>query len=325
MLTTALRRVDAFRYNEIEGCRAYFLTHAHSDHFQQLSKTWKVPIYCSQTTANLIKLKLGVPDEYLNVLPMDTPVYVEGIKVTLIDANHCPGAVLFVFEGQHTAPSSPHRGSGRPFRYLHCGDFRASPAMLNHPALKGKKVDACYLDTTYFSSPTYCFPAQPLVVQACSDLVKARVEGDDLALSGKDRGAAELMKGWLEAKAELEAATGEKLDLEPDVEVEVKPKQKERLLVLVGTYSIGKERLAKGQYPSLTVSSSPKSAESPLCVLSLGNRTRQQAVLRRPQAPPRPRAGRPRAARAPDRRPARGPSASLQVRASIPSPLSVDE
>lgn len=84
-------------------------------------------------------------------------------------------------------------------------------------------------------------PAQPLVIKACADLVKARVAGDDLALSGKDRGAAELMKGWLTAPKP-----------EPDAGASAEPgspsgrKRKERLLILVGTYSIGKERLAKG-------------------------------------------------------------------------------
>ena len=114
-----------------------------------MRKSWNHgPIYCSQTTANLIKIKLGVADEWLKVLPMDQPVWIHGIKVTLIEANHCPGAVLFLFEGQHTDPKSPHTGTGREFRYLHCGDFRASPAMLRHPALRGMRVDACYLDTT---------------------------------------------------------------------------------------------------------------------------------------------------------------------------------
>lgn len=42
-------------------------------------------IVCS--TANLIKLKLGVADEWIHPLPMDKTVKVEGIDVTLIDAN----------------------------------------------------------------------------------------------------------------------------------------------------------------------------------------------------------------------------------------------
>lgn len=57
--------------------------------------------------------------------------------------NSCPGSVLFVFES--------NRGSRKKLRILHCGDFRASPAQLRHPALNNKKFDVCYLDTTYLS------------------------------------------------------------------------------------------------------------------------------------------------------------------------------
>ncbi|KPV77574.1 uncharacterized protein RHOBADRAFT_24085 [Rhodotorula graminis WP1] len=203
--------VDAFKYGRIEGCKGYFLSHAHSDHYQQLSSSWSHgPIYASQTTINLIKLKLGVKDEWLHALPLDETVKVDGIDVTLIDANHCPGSVLFLFEGPHTDPKSPYsKTPNRIFRYLHCGDFRASPQHIHAappfvdplPGRIQKKLDAIYLDTTYLA-PSYCFPAQELVINACADLVRERI---------------------------------------PDVKPDVKPKT-ERLLVLVGTYSIGKER-----------------------------------------------------------------------------------
>lgn len=135
------------------------------------------------------------------------------------------------------------------FRYLHCGDFRASPEHLHHPALKGKKVDICYLDTTYLN-PRYCFPAQEQVVDACAELIKCRVEGDRQALMRGSGGGAqlvrqgEMMKGWL-SKAKKEE---EEEEIKPIVaSVDEKPaKPVERLLVMVGTYSIGKERIVKG-------------------------------------------------------------------------------
>ncbi|KAI5479822.1 hypothetical protein MNV49_002634 [Pseudohyphozyma bogoriensis] len=235
--------VDAFKYGEIEGCKAYFLSHAHSDHYQNLSASWEYgPIYCSQTTANLIKLKLKVKDEWVHPLPMDQTVVVHGINVTLIDANHCPGSVLFLFEGPHTCPNSPYsKDKSKIKRYLHCGDFRASPAHLNHPSMLNKRIDIVYLDTTYLDSK-YCFPAQELVIEACQELVRSRVvDGDEAAFGGK---AAGMLKGWLgKAKVEKKEEDGE--------EVNVKPKKKERLLVVVGTYSIGKERIVKGIAKSL--------------------------------------------------------------------------
>lgn len=58
--------VDAFCYGAIPGVTAYFLTHAHSDHYTNLSKSWKHgPIYCSETTANLVVLMLGVEPQWV--------------------------------------------------------------------------------------------------------------------------------------------------------------------------------------------------------------------------------------------------------------------
>ena len=83
----------------------------------------------------------------LIVLPMDNPTEVDGALVTPIDANHCPGAVLLLFQ---------LRG-GRTV--LHTGDFRYDPAtMSRHPSLLGLRasghaLDLLYLDTTYATAP----------------------------------------------------------------------------------------------------------------------------------------------------------------------------
>jgi len=76
--------VDAFRYGAIPKVNAYLLTsvflgirlqelmssHAHSDHYTNLSKSWvHGPIYCSQTTANLIVHMLGVEPKWVVSLP----------------------------------------------------------------------------------------------------------------------------------------------------------------------------------------------------------------------------------------------------------------
>lgn len=74
-----------------------------------------------------------------------------------------PGSSLFLFEGKQTvdagdsAYKSPFVGSSKLFRYLHCGDFRASPQHVLHPAVKGKHIDTVYLDTTYLN-PKVCVP-----------------------------------------------------------------------------------------------------------------------------------------------------------------------
>ncbi|KAN0129821.1 DNA repair metallo-beta-lactamase domain containing protein [Lactarius tabidus] len=228
--------VDAFCYGAIPGVTSYFLTHAHSDHYTSLSSTWHAgPIYCSEGTANLIIHMLSVDSKWVHPLPMDVPTLIPesgGVTVTLIEANHCPGSSLFLFQGPQTAHAgdspykSSHVGTSRLFRYLHCGDFRASPQHTLHPAVKGKRIDIIYLDTTYLN-PRYMFPAQAQVISACAELAKRLVSGQGIAAAEDDNGT---VSNWLTLipKSETKGCA--------------KPAN---TLILVGTYSIGKERIVK--------------------------------------------------------------------------------
>lgn len=201
VLTGMPLAVDAFRFGTIPGCVAYFLSHAHSDHYAGLSPSWRGgPIYCTHTTANLLASSLHVPEAFLNPLPLDEEVEVPdsgGVKVTLLAANHCPGSCVFLFRGPRSAyilPSAPpsmavpapaplpfidpKTGKEKEWLYLHCGDFRASPFLLEHPRIKNSHLDIIYLDTTYLN-PRYCFPAQEEVVRECGELCYASLQDDD--------------------------------------------------------------------------------------------------------------------------------------------------
>lgn len=85
-------------------------------------------------------------------LPLSESVLVDGCEISLVDANHCPGAVQFLFK----IPTE----DGSCERYVHTGDFRYCSSMTSETALKEFiGADAIFLDTTY-CNPKYVFPSQ---------------------------------------------------------------------------------------------------------------------------------------------------------------------
>lgn len=79
--------VDAFGYGPIPGITAYFLSHFHSDHYYGLNKSFNAKLYCNSITATLVGKMLHVERQYITVLPMDQPVTIDDVEVTLLDAN----------------------------------------------------------------------------------------------------------------------------------------------------------------------------------------------------------------------------------------------
>ena len=64
-------------------------------------------IYCSPITKRLVVNKNRIPTERVQPLELDQRHVIEGVGVTLIDANHCPGATMMLFE-------VPSGGDGAP-------------------------------------------------------------------------------------------------------------------------------------------------------------------------------------------------------------------
>ncbi|CAK9867445.1 unnamed protein product, partial [Sphagnum jensenii] len=153
-------RVDAFKH--LSGdCSNYFLTHFHTDHYQGLTRGFRHGvIYCSPTTARLVTLRIGVPAERLQIIPLNETVIIDGVQVTFIDANHCPGSVMILFEPPN----------GKPV--LHTGDFRFCQEMAENVKLQESHIDTLILDTTY-CNPQYNFPKQETVVQFVVDAIQA--------------------------------------------------------------------------------------------------------------------------------------------------------
>ncbi|KAL1741444.1 hypothetical protein HDZ31DRAFT_45420 [Schizophyllum fasciatum] len=122
------------------------------------------PVQCSDGTMYYTGSR-----DLLKSIPLNTPTSIElsvdeQVMVTLIDANHCPGAVMYLIEGSKGA-------------ILHTGDFRAEPwfldGIMRHPSLQPyihngfldrlspedwaqssvmKTLDAIYLDTATVTS-----------------------------------------------------------------------------------------------------------------------------------------------------------------------------
>lgn len=229
--------VDAFCFKPHESIQQYFLTHFHSDHYGGISKRWcrertinsKI-LYCSTITAKLLAIRFKVDPVFM--FPMETNkrymVYSyneeidgglesagsdPGLYVLLIDANHCPGAVIFLFESILTNGDSSYT--------LHCGDFRVCRLMMEHPLLSpflitgAKRLEKVYLDTTYMS-PKHSFPKQENVCLEVGEMFAGNALARHFSTSVQTR-----ITDYLFAK-----------------------KKKKRFLILVGTYLIGKERLA---------------------------------------------------------------------------------
>ncbi|RVW59475.1 DNA ligase 6 [Vitis vinifera] len=90
--------VDGFRCSG-DYSVTYFLSHFHSDHYSGLSPKWSNGIiFCSNTTARLLVEVLGVSSLFVYPLAVSQPVLIDGCEVALLDANHCPGAVQFLFK-----------------------------------------------------------------------------------------------------------------------------------------------------------------------------------------------------------------------------------
>uniref|UniRef100_A0A060T5Y6 ARAD1B15378p n=1 Tax=Blastobotrys adeninivorans TaxID=409370 RepID=A0A060T5Y6_BLAAD len=198
--------VDAFSYGPIAGVDTFFLTHFHSDHYGGLSKSWAHGIiYCSGSTSRLIQRHLKVNPDYIREIELDEWTNVDGIDVLFLDANHCPGSVIIAFRDS----------GGRTI--VHTGDFRACETHVDQlqKYLGNCPIDLVYLDTTYLD-PSHCFPSQTSVTTTCAKYCQ-RLRDDGIVTSGPS-----ILK-FFGAQANREAY---------------------RPLVLVGTYTIGKERLA---------------------------------------------------------------------------------
>lgn len=172
---------------------ACFLSHIHSDHLQGLESLKSPFIYCSPATRELLLRLEKYPHRMnfehrvlecrkqhykglkaiLKTIPLETPTEIElklgkSIQVTLLDANHCAGAVMFLIEDERRA-------------ILYTGDIRSEPwwvnALIRNPVvvpyttLGHRLLDKIYLDTT-FAAQRNVLPAFPSKAEGLAELLR---------------------------------------------------------------------------------------------------------------------------------------------------------
>lgn len=146
--------VDFWKTRECPNARLFFLTHLHGDHIVGLSSSWQHKIYCSEVTGKLLVERYDIDASLIS--PLETGcshiLYVdydqiEQMSVTVINAHHCPGSVMFFFEGYFG-------------KILYTGDFRFDSEIKDDPLMGNLlHADTLYLDNTY-NSPKCVFPSR---------------------------------------------------------------------------------------------------------------------------------------------------------------------
>ncbi|KAK2736626.1 hypothetical protein FQN55_001572 [Onygenales sp. PD_40] len=186
-------RIDYFRKNpDRPAPQACFLSHVHSDHLQGLESLRSPFIYCSAATREILlrlekyphrlNFSKGILEsrkkhykhlaKLLRPIPLQVPTEIElsprnSIRVTLFDANHCPGAVMFLIEGNGKA-------------ILYTGDIRAeawwvdnlvrNPVLIPY-TLGNKRLDKVYLDTT-FATKSNVYQSFPSKAEGIRELLE---------------------------------------------------------------------------------------------------------------------------------------------------------
>ncbi|KAM9845595.1 protein artemis [Aulostomus maculatus] len=175
--------LDRFDRENIHS-RAYFLSHCHKDHMKglkgpmlkrKLNSSRTVRLYCSFVTKELLlsNPKYAFWQDYIVPLELESPTQIslvdeasgekEELLVTLLPAGHCPGSVMFLFEGS--------RGN-----VLYTGDFRLAVGDTSrmehlHSGSRVKDIQSVYLDSTFYDPRFYQIPSREACLNGISQLV----------------------------------------------------------------------------------------------------------------------------------------------------------
>lgn len=168
--------VDGFLFQRPEVTH-YVLTHFHGDHTIGLRKGFSSGvIYCTPETGALVSHHIRVDGSRIVSVPLGVTREVQGVRMTFLDAGHCPGSAIVVFEDMACDRI-----------VVHTGDVRASADVREGLLtwLGGRHIAELYLDTTY-CSPRWAFPDQAVACDWLRQITarELRREPDTLFIVG---------------------------------------------------------------------------------------------------------------------------------------------
>ncbi|XP_059843388.1 protein artemis isoform X2 [Hypanus sabinus] len=156
------------RTDHMKGLRAPVLQ-------RRLECSLKLRLYCSPVTKEILltSKKYKFWENYITAIEVETPTQIslideatgkkEDIVVTLLPAGHCPGSVMFLFEGMGGT-------------VLYTGDFRlakgeAARLEFLHSGGRVKDISTVYLDTTFCDPRFYQIPSREECLNGILELV----------------------------------------------------------------------------------------------------------------------------------------------------------
>uniref|UniRef100_A0A8C5PI18 Protein artemis n=1 Tax=Leptobrachium leishanense TaxID=445787 RepID=A0A8C5PI18_9ANUR len=180
--------IDKFDKENLSA-RAFFLSHCHKDHMKglrapqlkrRLQCSLKVFLYCSPVTKELLLTnpKYAFWEKRIVAIEVDTPTQIslvdevtgvkEDLLVTLLPAGHCPGSVMFLFQGLNGT-------------VLYTGDFRLANGEvarmeLLHSGTRVKDIESVYLDTTFCDPKYFQIPSREECLIGILELVRSWIK-----------------------------------------------------------------------------------------------------------------------------------------------------
>lgn len=222
----------------------HFISHLHSDHHVGFSKKWLVenphailvfgeenylPFLYKFNIVNFKSKVKGLEEDYeaitsrILVIRKNNPLKLflnDGnsyILVKTLNANHCIGACLLLFEYYNDMGQLKET-------VLHTGDFRYNSKMML-PKLKNTYFDKIYLDTTY-KSPVWNFTPKDELLEKVSEFLQLKLKPA-------------IIDNWFQ-KGRIQRT------LDTFVKNITFDKKSLKTLIVLGSYTIGKEFLASG-------------------------------------------------------------------------------